>query len=173
MKKVVTKIILALVLVSLVTACGYRPSAHFSRDILGQKISTDVKISSEDPQNTVLIKDAIDSALVESLQSSLTTRPYSDTHLVVSMGSPRYSPTQYDSNGYVIGYRMSVTLNITKHDGSKSKSYSVSGTYDFSVTPNSIVTDQQRFDAIKFSASKAINAFIAKISAEGARNKKG
>jgi hypothetical protein len=171
-KAAVIKFISSLIVISLVTACGYRPSAKFSRDILGQKISTDVRISAEDPQNTVLIKDAVDTALVESLQSSLTTRSYSDTHLSISMGSPRYSPTQYDTNGYVIGYRMNVTLKIVKYSDGISKSYSTSGSYDFSVAPNSIVTDQQRFDAIKFSASKAINSFVAKISAEGARNKK-
>jgi len=172
MKIAVIKIVLTVLIISLITACGYRPSAKFSRDILGQKISTDVRISAEDPQNTVLIKDAIDSAIVESLQSSLTTRAYSDTHLSIYMGSLNYSPTQYDANGYVIGYRMKVTLHITKFQNSKSKKYSTYGTYDFSVTPNSIVTDQQRFDAIKFSASKAIDSFVAKISAEGARNKK-
>ena len=172
MKTAVVKLTLTLLIVSLITACGYRPSAKFSRDIIGQKISTDVRISAEDPENTVLIKDAVDSAIVTTLQSSLTTRDNSDSHLSISMGTPRYSPTQYDSNGYVIGYRMRVSLNIKKYQDGKSKSYTSSGTYDFSVSPNAILTDQQRFDAIKFSASKAISSFIAKISSEGARNKK-
>ena len=172
MKTTVIKVITTLIIISLITACGYRPSAKFSRDLMGQKISTDVRISSEDPENTVLIKDAVDSALVESLQSSLVSRNSSDTHLSISMAAPRYTPTQYDSNGYVIGYRMLVTLSITKYKDGKSKSYTSTGSYDFSVTPNSILTDQQRFDAIKFGASKAINSFIASISSEGARNKK-
>lgn len=172
MKTAVVKLVITLIVISIITACGYRPSAKFSRELLGQKISTDVRISSEDPENTVLIKDAVDSAIVKTLQSSLTTKEESDSHLSISMGIPRYSPTQYDSNGYIIGYRMTVTLKIKKFQDGMSKNYTSSGTYDFSVTPNAILTDQQRFDAIKFSAAKAISSFIAKISAEGARNKR-
>ena len=158
--------------VILISACGYRPSAKFSRDLLGQKISTDVHISSEDPENTVLIKDAVDSAIVEILQSSLTSKSKSDSHLSVSMAIPRYTPIQYDSNGYIIGYRMLVTLKIIKFQDGTSKTYTSKGSYDFSVTPNAVITDQERLDAIKLSAAKAIKSFIAKVSAEGARNKK-
>jgi hypothetical protein len=172
MRKAFVKIVLSLLIISLITACGYRPSAKFTRELLGSKISTDVRISSEDPENTVLIKDAVDSAIVETLQSSLTNRSDSDTHLSISMTIPSYIPIQYDANGYVIGYRMSVTLQINKFQNGKSRSYSSQGTYDFAITPNAIVTDQQRFDAIKFSAAKAISSFVSTISAEGARNKR-
>ena len=172
MKKVVIKIVLAILVILLVTACGYRPSAKFSRDILGKKISTEVMISLEDPQNTVLIRDAVDSALAETLQSSLTNRENSDTHLSIMMANPTYQPIQYDANGYIIAYRMIVNLTITKFQEGKSKKYTSTGYYDFSVTPNAIITDQERFDAIEFGASKAIKSFIAKLSAEGARSRK-
>ncbi len=172
MKIAVIKVILTLVVISLITACGYRPSAKFSRELLGGKISTEVLISSVNPENTVLIKDAVDSAIVETLQSSLTNKENSDTHLKISMSNPSYSAIQYDSNGYEIGYRMKVKLNITKFKDGQSTAYSSSGSYDFSVTPNAVITDQERFEAIKFAAAKAINGFIAKISADGARAKK-
>lgn len=162
--------IILLVLVSLLfTSCGYRPSSKFSRAVLGEKISTSVIISKEDPENTVIIKDAVDSAIVERLQASITSRVNSDSHLVFSISPPSFSPIQYDSNGYVIAYRMMITLNITRYHASKQKNYTAIGTHDFSITPNAVVTDQERFDAIKFSAAKAIEAFIAQVSSEGAR----
>lgn len=161
--------LLALVLiVQLITACGYQPSSKFSRDVLGQKISTSVTISAQDPENTVLIKDAVDSAIVESLQASLVSRNQSDTHLALSISAPSYYPIQYDANGFVITYRMSVALNIIRYTKGEAKKYLTKGTHDFSVVANAVITDKERFDAIKFSASKAINEFISKISAEGA-----
>ncbi len=163
------KVLVLLLIVQLISACGYRPSSKFSRDILGQKISTSVTISAQDPENTVLIKDAVDSAIVESLQASLVSRDQSDSHLELSISKPNYSPIQYDSNGFVITYRMSIGLNVIRYSNGISKSYKTHGTYDFSVAPNAVVTEKERFDAIKFSASKAINEFISKISAEGAR----
>ena len=157
--------------VVLFIACGYKPSSKFSRDILGEKISTSVKISAQDPANTVIIKDAIDKAIVEVFRASLTDRVHSDAHLILNIENPRYTPVQYNVNGYVIAYRMSLVLNITRYHNGISKEYRTRGTYDFSVAPNAVVTDQERFEAIKNSAQKAIQSFIAKVSAEGARSK--
>jgi len=166
------KILLLLLVLLLFTSCGYRPSSKFSRDVLGEKISTSVIISKVDPENTVIIKDAVDTAIVETLQASLTSRAYSDSHLIFSISSPGYSAIQYDQNGYVIAYRMSISLNITRFFQGDSKQYTAKGTYDFAITPNAVVTDQERFDAIKFSAAKAIDSFVAQVSAEGARKSK-
>jgi len=165
------KIFLPLLLITLVlfSACGYKPSSKFARESLGEKVSTSIDISLIDPQNSVIIKDALDNAIVSIFHASLVERSLSDTHLVVSLNKPKYTPIEYDSNGFVVGYRMSLTLKIKKYNNGVSKTYSSLGTHDFSITANAILTDQERFDAIKFSAQKAINSFIAQVSVEGAR----
>lgn len=152
--------------------CGYTPSSKFARNVVGQKVSTQVIISSTDPQNTVLIKDAVDSAIIKSFQSSLTDQADADTHLVISLQGVGYSPIQYDNNGYVIGYRMTTSLGITMTSNGITKSYSVSGTYDFSIEANAIISDQTRFEAIKYSAAKAISSFVAQVAAQGAKGQK-
>lgn len=166
------KIILSILIVLGFASCGYKPSSKFSREIMGDKISTSIVISAQDPENTVIIKDAVDEAIIEVFHASLYSKESSDTHLVLSISNPSYSPIVYDSNGFVIGYRMNVILNILRLHSGISKSYSVKGTYDFAVAPNAVVTDQERFDAIRFGAVKAIRSFVAKVSAEGARAKK-
>lgn len=164
-------LLLSLFLVAL-SGCGYKSSAKFSREVMGEKISTSVIISAVDPQNTVVIKDAVDRAIIEVFQASLVSKSESQTHLVLKMGVPAYAPIVYDENGYVIGYRMSVTLNIIKHTNGASKSYNTRGFHDFSVAPNAIVTDQDRFEAISSAAQRAIKSFVAQVSAEGARASK-
>jgi len=156
----------------LLSACGYRPNAKFSRSIVGEKISTSVIISAQDPQNTVIIKDAVDSAIIESFHASLVSRAHSQSHLELSIGKPKYSPLQYDENGYIVSYRTTIILNILRYHNGLSKRYSARGTYDFSIVANAVITDLQRFEAIKSSSAKAIKAFVAQVSAEGARAKK-
>ncbi len=136
---------------------------------MGDKISTSIVISAQDPENTVIIKDAVDEALIEIFHASLYDRATSDTHLVLSIANPSYAPIVYDKDGFVVGYRMSVSLSIVS---GVAKKYSASGTYDFTVAPNAVVTDQERFEAIRFSALKAISSFVAQVSAEGARKKR-
>jgi len=161
---------ISILLVTLLfSACGYTPSAKFSREVVGESISTSVNISAIDPENTVIIKDAVDSAIIEVFHASLTDRETSKTHLELTLGNPSYSPIQYDKDGFVVSYRTSISLSINRITDEKSKSYSAKGTYDFAITPNAIVSDKQRFDAIKFSSVKAIRSFVAQVSAEGAR----
>jgi len=168
----VKTLLLLFFIIGAISGCGYKPSAKFSRDVMGDKISTNVIISSQDPENTVFIKDAVDRAVIEVFQASLVDKSISDSHLIIKIVSPTYAPIVYDENGFVTGYRMSVILNIVKQTKDESKSYNTRGFYDFSVAPNAIVTDQERFEAIGFAAQKAINSFVAQVSAQGARAKK-
>lgn len=156
-------------IVLLFSACGYTPSAKFSRQILGETISTSVLISGIDPENTVIIKDAVDIAILEVFHASLVHKEMSSTHLKLKLGKLIYTPIEYDAQGFIIGYRTTVTLLINRQTKDKSKNYKVYGTYDFKITANAVITDKQRFDAINFSSQKAIKAFVAQVSAEGAR----
>lgn len=154
-----------------ISGCGYRPSAKFAREILGKRISTTIVISAQDPENTVIIKDAVDSALIEVFHTSLVDKKYADTRLQLSISKPSYTPLQYNNNGFIISYRATIQLKIIRDSKRAHKSYTTEGTYDFAVVPNAVLTDQERFDAIKYSATKAISAFIARVSAEGLRQK--
>jgi len=172
MRKIfVLKFLLLSVLSLLVVGCGYKPSSKYSREVVGEKISTSIVISAQDPENTVIIKDAVDAAVIEVFHASLTTKDYSDTHLTISISPPRYAPIQYNADGYIIGYRATIRLGIVRETSGEKKNYTTTGTYDFSIAPNAVVTDQDRFDAIKYSSVKAIASFVAKISAEGSRDK--
>lgn len=166
-----TGVFLSLVL--FFTACGYRPSAEFSRASLGKSVSTSVVISETDPENTVLIKDALDRAIIETFRTSLASKQNAQTHLDIKMANPSYVPIQYNSNGYVIAYRMGLSLHLVQRDNKDGikKRYQARGTYDFTVEPNAVVTDLQRFNAIRESAKKALASFAAQVSAQEARER--
>ncbi len=166
------KIVSILFLLFLLSSCGYKPSAKYARQVTGDSISTNVLISAQDPENTVLIKDAVDSAIIQIFHASLTSRAMAKTHLDISLSQPSYTPIQYNSDGYVVAFRATTTLTIRRESQESTKMYTAAGSYDFSVVANSILTDQERFDAIKFSSIKAITSFVAQVSAEGANKTK-
>jgi hypothetical protein len=172
LKSQLIKSVLLLVVLSQFIACGYKPSSKYSRAIVGKKISTSVIISAQDPENTVLIKDAIDAAIIKIFHASLVDKKDAQTHLSLSINEPFYTPIQYDSSGYIISYRATIILGILRETKGVKKSYKTSGTYDFSVVPNAVLTDQERFDAIRFGSVKAIRSFIAEVSAEGSKKHK-
>jgi hypothetical protein len=92
--------------------------------------------------------------------------------LKISIGSAVFSPLQYDTNGYIITYRTTVTMEIFRTSEEENRSYTTKGIYDFAIEPNAIITDQARFEAIRQGAQKGLDAFVAQIAAEGATPKK-
>ena len=156
-----------IIAVMMLTGCGYTSAAHYTKSVVGNSVSTEVLISMEDPQNTVIIKDAVDTAVITKFRTSLTSKSASQTHLKIKIASVTFSPLRYDTNGYVTTYRTTVSMNIQRIRGDKVHSYNTSGMYDFDIEPNAIISDQARFSAISVSAQKAIDAFIAQIAAEG------
>lgn len=171
LKPQLVKSILLFLLLTQFVSCGYKPSSKYSRNVVGEKISTSVVISAQDPENTVLIKDAVDSAIIKIFHASLVDRKDAQTHLSLRISEPSYAPIQYDSNGYVISYRATIVLGIARKTKNVTKNYTSKGTYDFAVVPNAVLTDQERFDAIRYGSIKAISSFIAEVSAEGSRSK--
>ena len=169
MRTVLTLFIIHFSLFIFLTGCGYKPSSHYAKQVMGETVSTEVLISMEDPENTVIIKDAIDSAVIMRFKSSLRDRGSAQTHLRISLKSVLFSPLQYDQNGYVIAYRTTINLGIIRKTNGTSKTYAVKGTHDFAIEAQAIISDQARFEAIQSGAGKAVDSFIALIAAEGTR----
>jgi len=155
----------------LLIGCGYQPSSKEARKVLGGTVSTKVIISMTDPENTVVLKDALDEAVIRRFQTNLRHRKNAETHLDIKLDSVNFSALQYDSNGYIISYRTTINLAITRSTSVLSKRYNAVGNFDFTINPNAIITDQQRFEAISNSATKALDSFVAQVAAEGTRKK--
>lgn len=158
-----------LLLLIVLAGCGYQPSSKYTRQVTGETVSTRVLISMQDPENTVIIKDAVDTAIIMRFKSSLRDYGQAQTHLDIFLNSVAFSPLQYDNNGYIITYRTTIVLRIVRYTGKTSKTYKAKGTYDFAIEPNAIISDQARFTAIEFGSAKAIDSFIAQVAAEGSR----
>lgn len=161
----------AIALVLLLVGCGYKPTSYYAKEALGNKIYAEVTISRQDPQNSVLIKDAVNEAVVSRFGSKLTSKELADTTLHVSIGSISLSPTVYDKYGYVTAYKTTVVLAI-KYEGTDKKvqHISTSGEYDFSIQANSVISDTSRFEAIRLASIDAIDEFVSKIAIKGLRN---
>ena len=135
--------------------------------MLGESVSTQVIISMEDPDNTVLLKDALNEAVVNRFRTRLTDKAHAQSQLLIALKNTDFIPVQYDTNGYIVGYRAIVTLEITRTRGEKVEHYFTHGTHLFTIEPNAIISDLVRFEAIKYGSEKALDSFVAQIAGEG------
>jgi len=158
-------------LFAIVTGCGYKPSSYETKKVMGESVSTEVIISMTDPENTVVLKDALDEAVIRRFQTALRHRHSAETHLKIALRNVVFSALQFDSNGYIVAYRTTINLLITRETKDLTRRYNAVGNYDFTISSNAIITDQQRYEAIEKSAIKALDSFIAQVAAEGSRQK--
>jgi len=165
-------LIFSLLFLFIFIGCGYRPSSDYTKKILGDKIYTQVYIDINDPENSVLIKDAVNEAVVSKFKSKIVDKKeLANTFFYVKFKSKSFTPVAYDRDGYVIAYKAKVLLNITYVDKTGKKgSFDVSGTYDFPIEANSVISDSKRFEAIKFASYKAISEFISRIAIKGLKS---
>ncbi len=150
------------------SGCGYKPLSSISKNILGNKIYAHVKISTQDPRNTVLLQDAVNEAIVSRLGDSLVSKNLAQTTLDIKIKSVDFRPIIYDKNGYVISYKTKVVLDIvTTYENGKNYFYKAQGEYDFPIEANSVISDTKRFQAIKNSSSQALDEYIVNTSMQG------
>ena len=168
------KYLWSLLIIVFITACGYKPSAYYAREALGERIHVDVTISRKDPKNSVLIKDAVNESIITRLGGKLSSKEASTSDLFVKIGSISFSPILYNKSGYVTLYKAKVSLSIkyVTKDG-KSESFSTIGEYDFPIVEddegktNSVISDSNRFEAIKLASLDALNEFVSRIAIKG------
>ncbi|EDM23479.1 hypothetical protein FE773_02305 [Caminibacter mediatlanticus TB-2] len=150
-----------------IIGCGYKPSSVYQNKILGNKIKPIVEVDVKNPRETIFLKDALNDAIYTILNKNIDFENY-DTIIKVNPNSSSLSILDYDENGYPYLYRSSVVLKVEIVDKNKKKyNYTVSGSYDFTISTNSVITDQTQLDAYKKASINALNKLFAKITKEG------
>ncbi len=139
----------------------------YTKNVFTDKIYTEVDVYLRDPENAVLVKDAMNEAIVSRFGAKIAKKEDATTHLWIRFKRVTFSPIQYDANGYAVYYRANVTLNIRYASPKKRGSESVSGFYDFPIEPNAVISDAKRFEAIRFGAQKALDAFMSRMAVRG------
>lgn len=160
---------LFLVTAILLLGCSYKPTLTYTKRSLGESIYAQVKINIEDPENSVLIKDAVNEAIIEKFGARLVSKKIdSKSQIYADLTSVSLSPIQYDNKGYAVAYkaRANIRFRYFSQNGQEGK-ISTSGSYDFPIEANSIISDTKRFEAIKFASYRAISEFVSEVTVKG------
>lgn len=165
------QLFLGFLIAVVISGCGYKPSSYYAKQALGDRLYAEVTISRQDPRNSVLIKDAVNEAIVSRFGGKLVTKEQADSVLRVNIQSISFSPTVYDTYGYVIAYKTTVVLAMQYENADKKiEKLTATGEYDFSIETNSVISDTNRFEAIRYAANDALDEFVSKIAIKGLRN---
>ena len=149
------------------TACGYKPSAHYAAKLIGEKVYTQVDVSLSDPENAVLTKDALNMALQTRLKRRVSKEKNADSSIFVFYKDIRFIPLQYDRNGYVVFYQAHITLDFTFKKEEIVKNRKIVGRFEFPIRASAIISNDLRLKAIEKGSLKALDEFISYLSVKG------
>ena len=170
---------LAFFIAIFICGCSYKPVSKITHDLVGDKIYVDVIISKEEPKNSVWIKDAVKEGMVARLNKNLSSKESADTSIIISVKDLNYEAIIYDEFGYITSYKAHLSLNYkTKFKDGSVVDIPATGEYDFSVArrqkdlrfADSVLSDTQKYEAIKEASKEAFDEYIASLAVKGYRN---
>ncbi|MBN2826010.1 MAG: hypothetical protein JXQ76_11835 [Campylobacterales bacterium] len=163
------RVVFLFIIAVFIAACGYKPTAHYTKRVLGNKVYIDVIVDRMEPESSVYIKDKLANIIYKRFHSKLSTKAAAHSTISVSYGST-ISPLSYDANGFVTKYRVNLTMTFTIKSKSKGRFVKrIHSSYESDIEQSGKNQSVLRVEAIKEGASIALDEFVAYIAMLGAK----
>jgi outer membrane lipopolysaccharide assembly protein LptE/RlpB len=153
----------------LLTACGYKPVSHSTKQTITAPLYLKVKLSNKEPDSGISLRDTLYQAIIYRLGVSTTTNSSASSRLIVSYNHISYTALGYDSNGYVERYRVNVSTRFDLTTQGRHISRVIKTTQEADVTPSALESSRAKREAIKACTEKAVDQFVAFIAAESVK----
>lgn len=160
------KFLMSVSMVWLVTACGYKPSSHVIKNIFSDTVYVEVLVDRAEPENAPFIKDEINRLIYTRFKGRVASKEQAQSQMRVSYAGSTFIPLAYE-NGYVTRYRANIRVNfdmVTKEGKIKK---SVSSIVETDIQESSLKSSALRIEAIRIGMEKALDEFLAYVSARG------
>lgn len=155
-----------LVVIGLFIGCGYKPASYYARDAITGNVYVKLNVDIENSENSIYVKDAVNEMIINQFKTFLTDdKEKAQTFVTVGLSSVSHAVMSTDDDGYAQSYRTTVKIIFTysKKD-EEMKTITVSNYYDYSVDPDSVISDQKKNIAVKIASTKALSDIFSKIA---------
>ena len=150
------------------TGCGYKPSAHYTKNVFDDTVYVDVIVSPAEPENAVYVKDALNRMVITRFGGRIVPRAQAESIITASYNGTSFSPVSYDSNGYITRYRATIRMrfSLARKKG-KGFQRTITSTVEENITASSTLSSALRIEAIRAGMARALDQFLAYAAAEG------
>lgn len=150
----------------LVSACGYKPSSHMIQNVFPDTVYVEVIVDSAEPENAPFIKDEMSRLVYTRFKGHVVSKAQAESQIRLSYAGSRFIPLSY-KDGYVTRYRavIKVKFDMVTKEGKVSKT--ISSIVDSDIQESSLTSSALRTEAIRIGLGKALDEFLAYVSAKG------
>ena len=157
--------VLLLGMLLLFTACGYKPSSHKIESIFGEKIYVEVSVDRINPENAAFIQDEMNRLVYRHFKSQVSDKASATQRIYLSYIGSTFSPISYQ-DGYVTRYRANINVQFRLETKQGKISKSISAVHEADIEASSLTSSTLRTKAIRKGLEKALEEFLAYVSAK-------
>ena len=164
--RTIVKFWMTVSMVLLVSACGYKPSSHMIQNVFPDTVYVEVIVDSAEPENAPFIKDEMSRLVYTRFKGRVVSKEQAQSQIRLSYAGSTFVPLSY-KDGYVTRYRanIKVKFDMVTKDGRASKT--ISSIVDSDIQESSLTSSALRTEAIRIGLGKALDEFLAYVSAKG------
>jgi len=149
-----------------VVGCGYKPSSHYINNLFDDSIYVEVRVDRVEPENAPYLKDELNKLVYKRFKKVVTSKALASSYIIASYGGTRFVPIAYDENGYVSRYRVDCRVKFDMKSKKGRFSKTITSTVQQDIYYSSVLTSSLRIEAIKKGFDKALDEFMAYVSAK-------
>jgi hypothetical protein len=158
--------VLFILVAMLLTACGYKPSSHLIRNIFSDNVYVEIKVDSVEPENAPFVKDEMNRLVYTRFKRRVTSKENAENEIIISYAGSSYYPLAYQ-DGYVTRYRANIRVHFDIMTKEEKFSKNISSIVESDIQASSLTSSALRTEAIRKGLEKALDEFLAYVSAKG------
>ena len=155
----------------LLVSCGYKPSSHAIKNIFTDTVYIEVVVDRAEPENAPFVKDELNRMVYTRFKGRVVPKAQAKSQLRISYTGSTFTPLAYE-DGYVTRYRANirVTFDMVTKQGKITKK--INTVHEADIQSSSLYSSTLRTEAIRKGLEKALDEFLAYVSAKGMLNGK-
>ena len=163
------KIVLVFISLFIVNACGYKPSSGMIQNIFADTVYVEVIVDRVEPENAPFVKDEINRLIYTRFKGRVTSKEKAQNEIRVAYAGSTFTPLSYE-DGYVTRYRANIRVRFTMLTKEGRVKKNINAIYEADIQASSLTSSTLRAEAIRKGLEKALDEFLAYVSAKGMLN---
>ena len=160
------KIFMAVGVIFVLTACGYKPSSHAIKNIFSDSVYVEVKVDRVEPENAPFVKDELYRMIYTRFKGRVTSQENAQSQIIADYRGSSFYPLAYE-DGYVVRYRANIRVRFTMLTKEGKLTKSISSRVESDIQASSITSSVLRTEAIRKGLEKALDEFLGYVTAKG------
>lgn len=158
--------LLTIITLVMITACGYKPSSHMIKNVFADTVYVEVVADRVEPENAPFVKDELNRMVYTRFKGKVVPKAQAESQLRVTYAGSTFTPLSY-VDGYVTRYSANIRVRFDMVTKQGKITKNISTIHEADIQASSLYSSALRIEAIRKGLEKALDEFLAYVSAKG------